>query len=154
VTAEPIPTPRPHQLLGLLGWVLITFVAAVLGAVASVSAREFYAELARPTWAPPGWLFGPMWTCLYVLMAIAAWLVWRGRGFAGARTALTLFLIQLAANALWSWLFFRWRQGGLAFAEVLVLLVLVVATLVAFRRVSVLDLANESRADLSFRAHG
>ena len=98
----------------------------------------FYAELARPSWAPPGWLFGPVWSTLYALMAVSAWLVWRQRGFAGARTALLLFIVQLAANALWTWLFFAWRQGGLAFAEVVVLCFLIAATIVSFHRISLL----------------
>jgi benzodiazapine receptor len=125
-----------QQAIGFLGWVLLTFAAAAVGAIASVNAGEFYAELARPSWAPPAWLFGPVWTALYALMAIAAWLVWRARGFAGARTALVLFVAQLAANALWSWLFFAWQRGGLAFAEVLVLCSLILATIVAFQRIS------------------
>jgi benzodiazapine receptor len=125
-----------QQAIGFLGWVLLTFAAAAVGAIASVNAGEFYAELARPSWAPPAWLFGPVWTVLYALMAIAAWLVWRARGFAGARTALVLFVAQLAANALWSWLFFAWQRGGLAFAEVLVLCSLILATIVAFQRIS------------------
>jgi benzodiazapine receptor len=69
-------------------------------------------------------------------MAASAWLVWRQRGFAGARAALVLYVVQLAANALWSWLFFAWRQGGPAFAEVMVLCVLIVATIVSFQRIS------------------
>ena len=75
-----------------------------------------------------------MWTLLYALMALSAWLVWRAHGFAGARKALVLFIVQLAANALWSWLFFVWRRGDLAFAEVLVLWALIVATVVSFQR--------------------
>jgi benzodiazapine receptor len=125
-----------QQALGFLGWALLTFAAAAVGAIASVNAGEFYAELARPPWAPPAWLFGPVWTALYASMAIAAWLVWRARGFAGARAALFLFVGQLAANALWSWLFFAWRRGGLAFADVLVLCGLILATIVAFQRIS------------------
>ena len=74
-------------------------------------------------------------------MAVAAWLVWRERGFAGARTALVLFIVQLAANSLWSWLFFAWHQGQLAFAEVLALLCLIVATTVSFQRISLLAAA-------------
>lgn len=124
------------QALGLLGWALLTFTAAAVGAIASANASEFYAELARPSWAPPAWLFGPVWTALYALMALSAWLVWRERGFAGARTALVLFVAQLAANALWSWLFFAWHRGALAFAEVLVLCCLIVATIVSFQRIS------------------
>jgi benzodiazapine receptor len=125
------------SLLAFLGWAGLTFVAAAIGAVASADAAAFYAQLARPAWAPPAWLFGPAWTVLYVLMAIAAWLVWRVRGFAGeARAALTLFVVQLVANALWSWLFFAWHLGAAAFVEVLVLWALIVATIVAFRPIS------------------
>jgi tryptophan-rich sensory protein len=69
-------------------------------------------------------------------MGIAAWLVWRARGFAGARNALLVFLVQLAANALWTWLFFVWRQGGLAFAEILLLLALIIVNIGAFWQVS------------------
>jgi benzodiazapine receptor len=125
-----------QQALGFLAWALLTFAAAAVGAIASVNAAEFYAELTRPAWAPPAWLFGPVWTVLYTLMAIAVWLVWRARGFADARTALALFVAQLAANALWSWLFFAWHRGALAFAEVLVLCGLILATIVAFQRIS------------------
>jgi translocator protein len=125
-----------RRAIGLAAWVAVTFAAAAVGAVGSSSASAFYAELVRPSWAPPGWLFAPAWTTLYALMAVSAWLVWRARGFADARIALSLFLIQLAANALWSWLFFAWRQGGLAFAEVVLLWCLIVATVAAFWRVS------------------
>ena len=127
---------KSRQALGLVGWVAITFAAAAIGAWGSADSSSFYAELARPSWAPPAWLFGPVWTTLYALMAVSAWLVWRVRGFAGARSALLLFIVQLAANALWSWLFFAWHRGGLAFVEVLVLWGLIVATVVAFQRVS------------------
>jgi tryptophan-rich sensory protein len=104
-------------------------------ALVSVSAPEFYALLDRPSWAPPAGVFGPVWTLLYLSMALAAWLVWRERGWARARSALGLFVLQLAANALWSWLFFGWHQGALAFADILLLLALIVATLFAFARV-------------------
>jgi len=134
VRSTPISVSR--QAIGLVGWLLMTFAAAAIGAVASVDAGAFYGQLARPSWAPPGWLFGPVWSVLYALMAVSAWWVWRARGFTGARSALVLFIVQLAANALWSWLFFAWHQGGLAFAEVLLLWCLVTATVISFRRVS------------------
>jgi benzodiazapine receptor len=127
-----------RQALGFFGWALLTLSAAALGAFASTDASALYAELARPSWAPPGWVFGPVWSALYVLMAASVWLVWRSCGFAGARTPLVLFIVQLAANALWSWLFFAWREGGLAFAEVIVLWCLIVATIASFQRISVL----------------
>lgn len=76
-----------------------------------------------------------MWTLLYAMMAIAAWLVWRERGWRGARPALMLYLVQLAVNALWSWLFFGWKLGALAFVDILVLIALVCAAIVAFARI-------------------
>lgn len=123
------------QVAGLAGWLLLSAAAAATGAVASARSEAFYQQLVRPDWAPPSSLFGPVWTVLYVLMAIAAWLVWRSRGFSGARTALVLYLVQLVANALWTWIFFAWRMGTLAFIEILVLWLLIVATVIAFWRV-------------------
>lgn len=123
------------QILGLLGWLLLSFAAAAMGGLASVHAGTFYQQLIRPEWAPPGWLFAPVWSVLYLLMGVAAWLVWRVGGFRAAGMALTLFLIQLAANALWTWLFFVWQQGAWAFAEILLLWALILGTLVAFWRV-------------------
>jgi len=122
------------QVLGFIGWLALCLAAGGLGAVASMDAASFYRQLAKPEWAPPASVFGPVWTVLYVLMAIAAWSVWRIGGFAQARGALTLFLVQLAVNALWSWLFFAWHRGGLAFADIVVLAALLVATTVAFWR--------------------
>jgi tryptophan-rich sensory protein len=123
------------NMFALAGWFLLSFAASGVGAVASVNARDFYQDLVRPTWAPPGWLFGPVWTTLFALMAIAAWLVWRARGWQGARTPLTVFVFQLVFNALWSWLFFAWRMGTAAIVDVLLLWVLIVVTLVLFWRV-------------------
>lgn len=123
-------------ILGLFGWLAVTFVAAVVGALGSTEAASFYAQLNRPSWAPPAFWFGPVWSVLYVLMAVAAWLVWREPKRSGARAPLLLFLLQLVFNALWSWLFFASRLGGLAFLDVLVLLALIAATVVSFWRVS------------------
>ncbi len=134
--SHPPTISKSHQAMGLLGWLLLTFTAAAVGGFASAGAGTFYRELVRPSWAPPGWLFGPVWSVLYVLMGLSAWMVWRARGFAGARTGLLVFVLQLAANALWTWLFFVWRQGGAAFAEILLLWVLIAATMALFWRVS------------------
>ncbi|MHC1652266.1 TspO/MBR family protein [Stenotrophomonas maltophilia] len=125
---------RSSQVVGLLGWVAITFVAAALGAWASTSAASFYATLVLPPWAPPASVFAPVWTLLYGMMAVAAWLVWRERGWHGARSALMLYLVQLAVNALWSWLFFGLKLGALAFVDILLLIALVCAAMVAFAR--------------------
>jgi translocator protein len=123
------------QILGLAGWLLVSFSAAAIGAIATSNAGSFYEQLTRPGWAPPASVFGPVWSVLYLLMGIAAWLVWRERGFGGARAALSLFLVQLALNGLWSWLFFAWQRGAWALGEVLLLWVVILATLVAFWRV-------------------
>lgn len=126
------------QIAGLMAWLLASFMAAAIGAAASMDAAPFYAQLLRPDWAPPASVFGPVWSALYALMGIAAWLVWRTSGLRAARLPLSLFLTQLAINALWSWLFFKWHRGALAFADILLLWVLILATLMAFWRVRVL----------------
>jgi tryptophan-rich sensory protein len=123
------------QAAGLIGWLLLSFIAAAIGAVASVHAAAFYQQLAQPSWAPPSWLFGPVWSVLYALMGIAAWLAWREGGWRRQRGVLALFVIQLALNALWSWLFFGWHRGALGFADIVLLWLLIVATLVGFWRV-------------------
>jgi tryptophan-rich sensory protein len=123
------------QILGLIGWLLVSFAASAVGAVASIEARSFYSQLTQPGWAPPPAAFGPVWTVLYILMGISAWMIWRSGGFRANRQALTFFLLQLAFNALWSWLFFAWQLGILALADVLVLWILIVITLIAFWRV-------------------
>lgn len=128
---------RSHSLHlpALLGWLVLCFAAAGLGAVASAQAPQFYAQLSKPGWAPPASVFGPVWSLLYLLMAIAAWLVWRAFGAPARRTAIAVFVAQLGLNALWSWVFFTWHQGGWALANVLVLWLLIVATVVLFWRV-------------------
>lgn len=123
------------QFLGLLGWFAVSFAASAVGAVASIQAKSFYGGLAQPAWAPPSAVFGPVWTVLYAMMAIAVWLVWRAGSLRANRTAISLFLAQLALNALWSWLFFAWHHGAWAFVDILALWVLVVATIVTFWRV-------------------
>lgn len=133
--SNPASTSK-HSLLGLAGWLLATFATGAIGAFASANAGDFYTALERPAWAPPAWLFGPVWTMLYVLMGIAAWLVWRARGFAGAGAALVIFVIQLIVNALWTWLFFVWHRGALAFAEIMLLWLLIAANIILFSRTS------------------
>lgn len=126
------PFSRRKQLAGFIGWFALAFIAAASGAFASLDAADFYAQLRRPAWAPPPWLFAPVWTILYVMMAISAWLVWRAGRSTRIFVALTLFIVQLFFNALWTWLFFAWHEGALAFGEILVLWVLLAATISAF----------------------
>lgn len=118
--------------LGLAGWVLLCFAAAAIGGF--YPPGDWYATLAKPPWNPPNWLFGPVWTVLYAMMGVAAWLVWRRYGFAGAALPLAAFLIQLALNAAWTWLFFGLRQPGIAFVEIVVLWLAILVTLVSFWR--------------------
>jgi translocator protein len=129
------PLSKPKQILGLFAWLAISFITSGIGAVASINAASFYGQLIQPSWAPPSSVFAPVWTTLYALMGIAGWLVWRVGGFHANRFALTLFLVQLAINALWSWLFFAWHFGALAFVDIVVLWLLIIATLVSFWRV-------------------
>lgn len=126
------------QITGLIISLLISFIVAGLGALASINAGEFYVALAKPDWAPPGWLFGPAWTVLYIMMAIASWLVWRHEGFGAAQLALSLYLIQLVFNTLWSWLFFSLHNGMWAFIDISLLWVSLVIMICLFWKISIL----------------
>lgn len=112
--------------LALLGFLLAVLVTAVVGATASSDAKEKYAALDQPSWAPPSWLFGPAWGVLYVLIAVAGWLVWRRFGF---DRAVQLWVVQLVLNALWSPLFFGAELYWVAFVDICVLMVAVSATI-------------------------
>lgn len=115
-------------------------MAGVIGAVfTSSSVRTWYVDLSKPSFTPPGWIFGPVWTTLYTLMGIAAWLVWRaGLPRLAARLALGLFVGQFALNAFWSLIFFGLRQPLYAFVEIIFLWAAIVATTVLFFRISTL----------------
>ncbi len=119
---------------GLAACLLLTFVAAFVGS--RFPADAWYQALAKPSWTPPGWIFGPVWTLLYALMAVAAWLVWRRSGIAGAWLPLLLFAAQLVLNAAWSWLFFGLRRPDLALADIVALLAVIVLLSMMFHRIS------------------
>lgn len=109
------------------------FVAGAVGSVATLEpVRTWYPTLAKPSWNPPNWIFGPMWTALYVLMGLAAWRVWRTGP--AARPLIVGYFVQLLPNALWSILFFGLRQPAWALADIVVLWGLLVWLLVNFRR--------------------
>jgi tryptophan-rich sensory protein len=113
--------------LGLAGWLIVCFGAAAVGARFKPGA--WYAGLRKPSWTPPSWLFAPAWTLLYAMMAVAAWLVWRETGLS---REIGLFVLQLALNAVWSWLFFGLHRPGLAFADIVAMWLAILATLAAF----------------------
>lgn len=115
------------------GWLLLCFAASA--GAAFFPPGDWYAGLEKPAWNPPAWIFGPVWTLLYVTMAVAAWMVWCAGGWKAQRHALRLFLVQWLLNALWTPLFFGLHRPGLAFAEILLLWAVLVATLLAFARV-------------------
>ncbi len=116
----------------LTAWIVGTSLASISGAVTAKTAGAFYARLNRPRWAPPAWLFGPAWSVLYLLMAVAAWRIWREFGFDGARNELILYFVQLIFNTAWSWCFFVKNSGLLSAVDASLLLTSVAATMVAF----------------------
>ena len=119
-----------YAIIGAVGWLVLTFAAAALGA--RFLPDEWYRRLNKPAWNPPNSIFAPVWTILYLLMAAAAWLVWRRYGLGGALVPLTLFVAQLLLNAAWTWIFFgRHRIRG-ALIDIVVLWVTILATLISF----------------------
>ncbi len=123
-----------NQWFVLAAFLAVTFaVALVGGAVTAGSVRDWYPAIAKPTWSPPAWLFGPAWTLLYALMAVAAWLVWRRAGWGGA---LAWFAVQLALNAAWSPLFFGLHRIDLALADIALLWLAIIGTTMAFWKVT------------------
>jgi len=120
-----------------LAFLLAAFAAAAIGGIATSSGvRDWYPSLNKPTWNPPAWLFGPVWTLLYLSIAVAGFLAWRKAGFSGARWTMLLFALQLVLNAAWSWVFFGLRQPGWGFVEIVVLWASILATTVALFQVS------------------
>ena len=125
---------RRRDVLGLVGFVVMCFGVSVLGGRAVAPALAiWYPGLVKPSWTPPSWVFGPVWTLLYPLVAVAGWLVWReGR----SRVGTLLFLLQLSLNAAWPWIFFGERRIDLALLCVALLWLAILGTIRAFWRVS------------------
>lgn len=111
-------------------------VGGLSGFATSRGVEAWYPTLSKPFFNPPAWVFGPTWTLLYIMMGVAAFLVWRqGLAAEGTKAALGVFAVQLALNGLWSILFFGLKSPGLAFAEIIVLWLAIAATVYLFRRV-------------------
>ena len=128
---------RTRQAIGLVVFVAICLGAAGFGSWLTLpSIGTWYATLTKPAWNPPNWIFGPVWTFLYLCMAVAAWLIWRESQARSVRTQLTFFAVQLALNVAWSGIFFYLHLTGAAVLEVLLLWGFILATVLSFRRVS------------------
>ena len=126
-----------RQVIGLIVALAACYAAAAVGGIfTSSSVGSWYQTLEKPPFNPPSWVFGPVWTVLYGMMAVAVWLVWRNAAPGQARLPITLFAIQLVLNVAWSLLFFGLRQPGWAFAELCLLWLAIGATLLTFWPVS------------------
>lgn len=132
---HPAKTPV-QRLVGVLVAVLVTLCAGLIGNLLGADAiTTWYVGLEKPSWNPPNWIFGPVWTLLYVLMGIAAYLVWEQTKDSSRRAALVVYGVQLALNALWSIIFFTFKQPALAFGEIVIMWIAILATIVLFWRV-------------------
>jgi translocator protein len=122
------------SIIVFVGFVGICFLAAATGAM--FRPGNWYEQLRKPAWRPPNWVFPPAWTFLYLTIAVSGWLVWRTSGFAGAAFPFAIYLVQLILNASWSPIFFGMGRPDLAFIEVVMLWLSIIATIAAFHRVN------------------
>lgn len=137
LAGAPVASTGGSALLLMASLALVALVAGIGGVATSRSVGDWYESLDRAPWNPPSWLFGPAWTVLYVLMAVAAWLVARdGLDDSAVQVALALYLVQLALNLGWSVVFFGLRRPGLALVVIVALFAAIAATAVAFHAVS------------------
>lgn len=123
--------------IGLAVSIGICFLAGALGGVAtSSSVANWYTQINKPPWNPPGWIFGPVWTALYLMMGISSWLVWKNSSFQEVKFALVWFAFHLLLNVLWSIVFFGLRQPGWAFVEIIALWISIGVSITLFYRYS------------------
>jgi translocator protein len=120
-----------RPLAGLAVFGAAVALTAVVGSLSAISAAAEYQQLRTPSWAPPSWLFGPVWTTLYVMIAVSGWLFWKRYG---ATWELGLFAVQLVLNAAWTPLFFAAGRYGWALVDIVALLAVIIALIVAFAR--------------------
>jgi tryptophan-rich sensory protein len=131
--------PRPSQKQSAIAFAVCALAVAVIAAIGGTTMPNgWYEGLDKPGFTPPDWVSGPVWTVLYALMAVAAWLVWREFPHKNVVAPLVVFGVQLVLNALWSWLFFQWHLLGWAFAELVVLWLFILASVILFWRVRTL----------------
>ncbi len=126
---------RARQIIGIVIAILVCFSAAGLGGMATTAGlKDWYPALEKPAWNPPDWIFGPVWTVLYLMMAISVWMIWRQVGFERGKKPLLIFAVQLVLNTFWSLLFFGMRQPGWAFAEIILLWLAIGLTIALFAK--------------------
>ena len=125
--------PFRRQALGLIVSIIVCLgVAGLGGLVTDPRVFDWYAQLAKPKWTPPDWVFGPVWTVLYICMAVSVWLIWRQGGSVTAKVPMALFVAQLVLNSLWSILFFGFQQPGIAAIEIVLMWAAILTTIVVF----------------------
>lgn len=130
-------TTNSRSILALAGFLILSFAASAIGGLATYPAIPgWYQNLEKPSWTPPNAVFGPVWTLLYIAMAVAAWLVWKRGGWAAQRGPLMLWIVQLVLNTLWSVFFFGMHNPALALGEIALLWLAILACLLAFWKVS------------------
>lgn len=122
----------------IIALVIPLAVGGISGFFTASSVGSWYQTLSKPSWNPPDWLFGPVWTTLYIMMGIALYLVWKETGSSQKNLALVLFIIQLVLNFFWSFIFFNQRETGWALAEIIALWVMILLTILAFAKVNTL----------------
>lgn len=128
-----------RSMLVLAAFIVVCFAAAGGGSLATTPqtvSGGWYGTLDKPFFTPPASVFGPVWTVLYLSMAVSAWLVWRREGFSGAQAAMALFSAQLVLNLLWSVIFFGLEAPGLALVEIEALWTAILLTILAFSKIS------------------
>lgn len=125
-----------REIAGLVVFLtLCLLISAIGGAITATSVGGWYQTLEKPVFNPPDWVFAPVWTALYVMMAIAGWRVWRRAGFERGGRALTLFALQLGLNVIWSFLFFGLQRIDLALVAVVTLLIAIIVNTAMFWRI-------------------
>jgi tryptophan-rich sensory protein len=124
---------KTNDMLGLAFWIVLTFGVAAFASQFEPGA--WYKTIAKPSWTPPGWVFGPVWGTLYMAMSVSAWLVWRKRSTVSTNLPLALYLVQLTLNGLWSWLFFGRKLIGTALIDLIILVLLLGFTMALFMRI-------------------
>jgi tryptophan-rich sensory protein len=129
---------KKNNILKFIVAIVVPQLAGFIGAFFTMSAIPvWYAGLAKPFLSPPAWIFGPVWTTLFLLMGIAAFLIWRkGLEYAGVKTALAIFFFQLVLNTLWSIIFFGLKNPGVAFIEIVIMWLAILATIISFYKIS------------------